>query len=194
CSSSVTIFDTAGDGAVIGSFSTHQPYGVATSPDGRAVYVSNGNAQKVSVYDATIFPPQLVCEIPVGFQPTHIATSPDGTGAVVSVTNGLALSVLDTSLDPTTTCPVEIARISLHANPFGNAISPDSQFAYASQSFSRDMAVINLSSLSLEEYVPVGEQAAGLGLSPAGGIARIGFSPGPAGGRGHPPHPPGAGD
>ena len=60
------------------------PVGVAVTPDGTRAYVTNCDADTVSVIDTATN--TVIATIPVGDRPGDVAVSPDGTRAYV--TNG----------------------------------------------------------------------------------------------------------
>jgi YVTN family beta-propeller protein len=71
------------------------PVGVAVTPDGTHVYVTNINSNNVSV----IARPgnAVVATVPVGSFPRGIAVTPDGTHAYVTNTNSNDVSVIATA-------------------------------------------------------------------------------------------------
>jgi YVTN family beta-propeller protein len=52
---------------------------VSLSPDGKSLYVTNGNMNDVAVVDLSASPAQVVGLIPTGWYPTSVSTSADGT-------------------------------------------------------------------------------------------------------------------
>ena len=92
-----------------------KPVGVVVSPDGKWVYVANGNANAVSIIDATRN--AVVGRIPVGRRPWGIAISPDGR--TLYTADGLSnqLSVIDVA-----TRRVR-ATVKTDKQPWGVAIS-----------------------------------------------------------------------
>jgi YVTN family beta-propeller protein len=93
-----------------------KPVGVVVSPDGKWVYVANGNAGVVSVVDAGR--DAVVGRIPVGKRPWGIAVS--GDGRTVYTADGLSdtMSVIDAATRRVT------ARVKVGRQPWGVAVSP----------------------------------------------------------------------
>ena len=75
------------------------PTGVAVSPDGTKVYVTNLNDDTVSVINTKTN--TVTATVPVGSNPSTIAGSPDGTKVYVTNSNDNTISVIDTSTNTT---------------------------------------------------------------------------------------------
>jgi YVTN family beta-propeller protein len=93
-----------------------KPVGLAVSPDGRWIYVANGNANVVSVIDANRN--AVFGRIKVGRRPWGIAVSRDGR--TLHTADGLSdqISVIDTRTR-TVRATVRVGR-----QPWGVAVSP----------------------------------------------------------------------
>jgi YVTN family beta-propeller protein len=93
-----------------------KPVGLAVSPDGKRIYVANGNANVVSVVDTE--KGAVVGRIPVGKRPWGIAVSNDGR--VVYTADGLsdAISVIDAKSGRV------IRNVKVGRQPWGVAVSP----------------------------------------------------------------------
>jgi YVTN family beta-propeller protein len=89
------------------------PVGVAVSPDGRRVFVTN-HAGTVSVIDASTN--TVVDTITVGTDPFGVAFSPDGSVALVTNSGSDTVSVIDTVTNAVRT------EIPVGHQPFGLAI------------------------------------------------------------------------
>jgi len=89
--------------------SASRPTGVAFSPDGTLVYVTNQLTANVSVID--VFRHAQVATIPVGELPIGVETTDDGRLVVVSNFSGDSLSVIDTRTNTV------IATIPVGAGP-----------------------------------------------------------------------------
>ncbi len=116
-SNTVSVIDTAtgqvtGSPIPVGSF----PIGVAVSPDGSRVYVTNQCASSsctngtVSVID-TASGQVTGSPIPVGSSPIGVAVSPDGSRVYVANNGSNTVSVIDTANNSVTT-------ITVGANPY----------------------------------------------------------------------------
>ena len=81
-----------------------RPYGIAVSPDGSKVYVTNEYSNTVSVIDTATN--TVTATVPVESYPSGVAVSPDGTRVYV-VNEGGTVSVIDTVTN-TVTAIVEL--------------------------------------------------------------------------------------
>jgi YVTN family beta-propeller protein len=69
------------------------PYSIASSPNGRHVFVGNSRINTVSVVDTTSM--TIIDTIVVGARPTDVAFSPDGVFVVVCNSEGKSVSIID---------------------------------------------------------------------------------------------------
>jgi YVTN family beta-propeller protein len=76
------------------------PYGVAVTPDGSKVYVTNLNDNTVSVIDTAMN--KVITTISVGPNPLAVAVTPDGSKVYVTSLSG-TVSVIDTVSNTVTT-------------------------------------------------------------------------------------------
>jgi YVTN family beta-propeller protein len=60
------------------------PNGLALSPDGKTLYVSEGGANAVAVINVAVKPPAPVAQIPTGWYPHSVSLSADGTTLYVA--------------------------------------------------------------------------------------------------------------
>lgn len=102
------------------------PYGVAVSPDGTKVYVTNRGSSidnsTVSVIDASTN--TVTATVNVGNDPTGIAVSPDGKKVYVANSGDNNVSVIDTNTNMVT------ATLNTGISPYGVAIVPDGTRIY----------------------------------------------------------------
>jgi YVTN family beta-propeller protein len=130
------------------------PFGIALTPNGARAYVVN-NCQfceengSVSVIDITKVgatpSPVPSTPIPVGFLPTGIAIGQNTNGNVFAyVTNSgdNTVSVIDTAQVPGGTHQ-PFAELTVGANPFAVALTPDGNFAYVANSGDGTVSVID---------------------------------------------------
>jgi YVTN family beta-propeller protein len=119
-SNNVSVIDTAKNTVTatipVGTF----PWGVAVSPDGSKVYVSNLQAtaipSTVSVIDTATN--KVIAAIPVGIYPEGMAVTPDGSKVYVAQnTRPGTVSVIDTATNTVT------AAIPVGSAPIGVAVS-----------------------------------------------------------------------
>lgn len=105
------------------------PYGIARTPDGRKLYITNSGASNVSVLDTA--QGRIVSAVTVGLYPHGIAVSPDGAYAYVADTGpdgaggSYSVSVIDTRTDKVT------ATWRVGLGPRAVAVSPDGRTLYA---------------------------------------------------------------
>ncbi len=93
-----------------------RPMRVLVSPDGRYVYVSNGRAGTVAVFDARSY--GLIASAKVGARPWGMALSPDGKYLFTANGPSNDISVVDLNTNQ------EIKRIKAGESPWGVAIVP----------------------------------------------------------------------
>ena len=107
--------------AVIGTFHVgFNPQGVAVSPDGARVYVTNISNDNVAVIDTATN--TVLRTIRVGDFPQDVAISHDGSLANVTAMTGTAVSVIDTATDTIiATLPVS-GSTGVAIRPDGNTI------------------------------------------------------------------------
>jgi YVTN family beta-propeller protein len=103
-----------------------RPFGVARTPDGARLYVSNELGSAVTVIDTVRR--QVSGSIPVGGMPSGIAVSPDGTRVLVANGGSQTLTIADTATNQV------LWTIPVPGSPVGVAISPDGQRAYVTHS------------------------------------------------------------
>lgn len=157
----VTIFDpqvidtiNVGDG----------PTGVAVSPDGDYVYVSNRQDGTVSVIDTGS--DSVAATIPVGDDPLEVAVSPDGDHVYVTSLLDGAVSVIDTETDSVTT-------IAVGNGPRGVAVSPDGDTAYVTNLGDGTVSVIDTASNTVTSTIAVGDGPGLVAVSPDGDTAYV---------------------
>ena len=106
---------------------TTNPYGVAATPDGSEVWVTESGTNTVSVIPTTVNPPAIASTIVVGIYPHGIAITPDGKTAYVANTGpntgpggSYTVSVIDVA-SKTVTGTVDVGEA-----PQVVTVSPDS--------------------------------------------------------------------
>jgi YVTN family beta-propeller protein len=92
-----------------------RPMSVKLSPDEKKLYVSNGRAGTISVFDAHSY--ELLDTIKVGTRPWGIAVSPDGKFLFSANGPSNDVSVVDLKTDK------EISRVKAGASPWGIAVT-----------------------------------------------------------------------
>jgi YVTN family beta-propeller protein len=115
-----------------------EPLGVAVTPDGRSVYVTNVNDSTVSQYDVDpvsgALSPKTPATVASRLFPNGVAVTPDGKS--VYVTNfDFAVSQYDVDPVSGALSPKTPARVAAGPNPAFVAVTPDGRSAYASNFF-----------------------------------------------------------
>jgi YVTN family beta-propeller protein len=156
------IFDTASDVPVGFVYGLGDPHGVAVSPDGSTIYVTNTLHGVVDVISAASF--QVTGTIPVGQLPWQLVVSSDGGTVYVANPDSDTISVISTANDSVTN------TISLAGGPDTLALTPDGSQLWVCGITSAILTVFNTSddsvvgSLNLGGYGP----NSGDGLGPTG--------------------------
>jgi len=103
------------------------PKGIAFAPDGRTAYVSNHDANTVSIVDTTT---DIVSATLSGFRaPAGIAISPDGKKVLVANGGDDSVTQIDTVSRALTSVAVVVSGVAVAA-PAGITMSPDGTHAY----------------------------------------------------------------
>jgi YVTN family beta-propeller protein/autotransporter-associated beta strand protein len=143
-----------------------QPFGAATTPDGRFVYVANVVSNTVSVISADT---NLVSmTIPVGTRPFGIAASSDAKFAYVSNSSANTVSVIDTTNNTVVGSP-----ISVGAQPFGIAVTPNGGALYVANNLSNSVSVIDTTRKTVIATIPVGTAPQGVAVTPDGNFVYV---------------------
>jgi len=108
--------------SVVATVGVGSPSGVAMSPDGSRVYVSNVWGNSVSVIDTSTN--EVVATVGVGSAPSGVAVSPDGSRVYVTNGDDTSVSVIDTSTNEV------VATVDVGSAPSGVAVSPDGSRLY----------------------------------------------------------------
>ncbi|MGW7365805.1 protein kinase domain-containing protein [Streptomyces sp. NPDC054841] len=138
------------------------PAGVAVSPDGRRVYVTNFGSDSVSVIETatnrTVDDP-----IPVGNSPKGVAVSKDGRRVYVTNNDSASVSVIDATKNRTMGNPIAVGD-----TPEGVAVSQDGR-VYVANGQSSSVSVIDpATNRTMGNPIPVGHFPKGVAVSPDG--------------------------
>jgi YVTN family beta-propeller protein len=127
------------------------PIGVAVSPDGSKVYVTNRGTGTVSVIDtATNI---VIATIPVGLNPIGVAVKPNGSKVYVATDDFNTrpiVSVIDTATN------IVIATIAVGLSPNGVAVKPDGSKVYVASFDANTVSVIDTATNIVIATIPVG--------------------------------------
>jgi YVTN family beta-propeller protein len=127
-STDVFVIDTATNTVIATVPVGGRDVGVAITPDGKKVYVTNSMpVNNVSVIDTATN--TVTATVPVEGNPVGVAVTPDGTKAYVVSQGTNSVFVIDTSTNNV------IAIVPVGASPEGIAISPDGTKVYVTNSF-----------------------------------------------------------
>jgi YVTN family beta-propeller protein len=164
--STVSVIDTATNTVVATVTVGSGPIGVAVTPDGKQVYVTNqgsGHSNTVSVIDAATN--TVVATVTVGNAPNAVAVTPDGAHAYVTDDSGSApghVSVIDTATNTVS------AGVTVGTAPFDVAVTPDGAHAYVTNEGSGTVSVIDTATNTVGSTVTVGGLPFHVAISPNG--------------------------
>lgn len=124
--------------------------GIAITPDGSKMYVSNHEVSSVSVFDTARNVPLM--EIGVGQNPIGLAITPDGSRAYVANQASDNVSVIALA----TNSVIQTIPVGAGANPIWVTISGDGSRAYVSNQVSDTISVIDTASNTVLTNIPIG--------------------------------------
>jgi YVTN family beta-propeller protein len=150
------------DFGVVGS----NPLGVAVTPDGAFVYVTNNFENSVSVLDTAINT-VVVKAVPVGAYPAGVEVTPDGRFVYVANSGSNTVSVLATDSNTV------IATIPVGGKPYGVAATPDSKFVYVTNRAENTVSVIATRNNKVVATVAVGLNPFGVDVTPDGDFVYV---------------------
>ncbi len=113
-----------------------RPLGLAITPDGEKLYVTNSYDDNVSVIDTS--KKEVINTVKVGFEPIRVAITPDGKKVFVSNRVDNSVSIIDSETDSL------VATLPSGREPVGIAISGDGKFAFVTNSGSDDITIIDV--------------------------------------------------
>jgi YVTN family beta-propeller protein len=135
------------------------PQGIAVSPTGDRVYVTNSGEQTVSAIDVAAG--REITRVPVGNSPQGIAVSPTGDRVYVTNSGDGTLSFIDT------TAYREITRVPVGNNPQGVAVSPrDGRWVYVANFDDSTVSILSTSTGAVVSLVQVGTAPVGVTVKP----------------------------
>jgi YVTN family beta-propeller protein len=172
---SMYVFDPS-DGQLIQTIQDvgSKPVGVAVSPDGRFVYVTNRGSGELAVIDAVQDPPTVIePRIAVGKAPIGVAVSPDGNHVYVVNSKGDAADAEYGSLWVLAAANGDkLWTLDLGQKPIGVAISPNGEYVYVTNSEDGNVSVIDTTTQSEVtgpySRLAVGGRPIGVAVSPDG--------------------------
>jgi YVTN family beta-propeller protein len=165
-STDVFVIDTATNNVIATVPVKGNPVGVAVTPDGKKVYVTNClQTTGISVIDTTTN--TVTATVPVKGNPIGVAVTPDGTKVYVANQGTNSVFVIDTSTNNV------IAIVPVGSDPNGIAMTPDGTKVYVTNSNNGDsdkgtVSVINTTRNNVITKVSVGGQPSGIAVTPDG--------------------------
>jgi YVTN family beta-propeller protein len=172
----MTVIDMLKDEIISQVYSGQGAEGIAVSPDGQEVWVTNRSDNTISVFDAKHL--DLLATIPCGEFPIRAKFSPDGTSFLVSNARSGEIAVIDASekkLKAIVSLQVELsddpegryfaAEFEGSSIPIGLVI-PDNETAFVALTNADVIAVIDLRTFEVTGYFKTGRQPDGIAFSP----------------------------
>jgi YVTN family beta-propeller protein len=152
------VFDVE-TGEQLGAFETgEEPEGVLATPDGKRVYVASEAANLVHVIDVAA--QRVVKNILVGTRPRRFALTPDGRELWVSAEVAGIIDIVDTerlaSVGKVEFRPRGISRE--HVTPVDVIMTRDGKRAYVALGRANHVAVVDVPSRAVLDYVLVGRR------------------------------------
>jgi YVTN family beta-propeller protein len=162
---SVAVIDTASHTVIATLPVGAGPSGVAATPDGRFVYVTNNRGPEFSVSVIDVESNSVIATVPVGPMPSGVATTPDGRLAYALISG--AVSAIDTATNTVA------ATTQFGGNPgsISIAITPDGRFAYIANAFLNTASVLDTATNTVKAAVPVGAAPFDVAVTPDGRFA-----------------------
>src|ERR1035437_6295132 len=157
-SNTVSVIDTANNIVTATVNVGIDPLGIAVTPDGSKVYVTD--FVNVSVINTTTN--TVTATVAMGAEPYGVAVSPDGTKVYVTNEGNNTISVINTTTNTVT------ATVNVGSFPIGVAVSPDGTKVYVANQGSNTVSVINTTTNTVTATVAVGAVPYGVAVSPDG--------------------------
>ncbi|KKH49928.1 PKD domain-containing protein [Methanosarcina sp. 1.H.A.2.2] len=141
------------------------PLGVAVSPDGTRIYVTNANYGRrgtVSVIDTAMNKVTATVDVGDKYYPCGIAVTPDGKKLYVASRDINAVSVIDTATNTVT------ATVPAGKWPMGVAVTPDGTKVYVTNRYSSTVSVIDTATNTVIATVKAEPGSCGVTVNQAG--------------------------
>jgi YVTN family beta-propeller protein len=162
-----------------------KPEGVAVSPDGKYVWVTNRNDDTISILDRAT--DQVLVTVPLGKKggsststysgeaekPVDIGFAPDGSRAYVTARNSNDLLVLDTAKALTDPANAVIATVPVGNKPVALAVAPSGKVIYVVNRSGNSLSVVDATALNVLTTIPVGSEPEGVAVTSDGTKAYV---------------------
>lgn len=160
-SASVSVIDLDGQAPTRNVPVGAEPEGIALSPDGRRLWVTDRKGDAVHVFDARTM--RRMSKLPTGAVPIRVLLSPDGRTAATSNYGAGTLSLFDTaSMKPTRTIRVsgdpKRAQVTILFSRNGRRL-------YVAETASNQVAEVDMASGRVLRRLPAGRMGDGLAIS-----------------------------
>ena len=144
----VYVIDTATNTstALWSSLAFDSYFGVAVTPDGTKVYVTNTTVSVIDTANNTV-----TATVNVGSNPRGVAVTPAGTRVYVANGGSDTVSIIDIATNTVT------ATVNVGNQPMGVSVTPDGTRVYAANSGSDTVSVIDTATNTVIATVPVGK-------------------------------------
>ncbi|MFD4144437.1 beta-propeller fold lactonase family protein [Streptomyces sp. NPDC058572] len=169
----VAVIDTTNNSVIDTIASAGEPRGLAVTPDGARLYVTNFTGNSVTVVDtATNLPtPDSPITVGIGTAPRNPAVTPNGDFVYVPNSTSDSVSVIRTS-DNTVTDTIT-ALEGIGNNPFSVEVNPAGTFAYVTNSDDDTVSAIDTVTNAVAETFAVGEAPRGLAVGAVPGTGSV---------------------
>lgn len=148
--------------------SNYSMYGTGFGPEGSDSCSPSSGYDDSTAYRISLSTLAIDQVIPVGAVPKYVAVTPNGRYLLVSNWCSFDLTIYDTYAER------EAARIDLGPTPRGIVVDPTSKTAYVAVMGTRDVAVVDLTTLTLSGWIRgVGSGPRHLVIDPAGAFLYV---------------------
>lgn len=144
----------------------NNPFGIAVTPNGQFVYVTNRYSNSVSVINTATN--AVVATVPAIGNVQFIAMAPSGSFAYA--VNGApynSVSVINTATNTV------VATVPVGGQAAGDAVTPNSSFVYVANWASNNVSVISTATNTVVATVPVGSGPYSVAVNPNGGFVYV---------------------
>lgn len=142
----VSIIDVVTQKVVATVTTGESPHGVAISPRGDRIYVSNEQANSVMVLDSAGTP---ITEVSVGQRPNQVGITPDGKWLYVTIWGDDRVDIIDTHTNRV------IKRLAVGRHPHIALPAPDGTLVYVTNEDSSSISVVDTRTQAVTRTIPL---------------------------------------